>query len=438
MQVADDHALAVAHGLRGDAVHALQSVEVMAMAGQVEKRGQARRRAQHQAVAAFIEQQDAAQHGGMVGLHAQHHAFQHPFQRRARGQHFQHLPPRMLAPFHLAALADIAESPQARLLIAQLHAAHILFDHPSIAQVQHVASLAVAVRRVGACSEERRRLLELAFHVAHERRAIGLPVERVGYLPQVAEAPVRREDAAVDIVDQNAVDGRIEDAAQHGLAALRRLGHRQHARLPLLQLAGQLARARQRRLGAGTARRQQPGGQRQHDAGQHTGPGHQTGPRQQLAIETRHGAHAQGPGAAGDGDHLPRHEAVRRGRGKAARQAVIHQGRLGQLRAVIDFQVQLARRLTAHARHQVTHAERRKHPGAQGGAPLFHRAMRHTILVNGQHDEEAMRLGAAAILHQVNLARHGGPPRIARLLERGAAHGFGPEVIAEGQQVAVA
>ncbi len=362
------------------------------MAGQVEKRGQAGRRAQHQAVAAFIEQQDAAQHGRMVGLHAQHHAFQHPFQRRARGQHFQHLPPRVLAPLHLAALADIAEGPQARLFIAQLHAAHVLLDHPAIAQMQHVAPLAVAMRRVGACSQERRRLLQLAFHMAHQRRAIGLPVERIGHLPQVAEAPVRGEDAAIDVVDQDAVDGRIEDAAQHGLAALRCLGHRQHAGLALLQLASQLARARQRRLGAGTARRQQPGRQRQHDAGQQAGPGHQAGPRQQLAIEARHGAHAQGPGMAGDADRLLRHQAVRRGSRLRVRQAVIHQGRLGQLRAIIDFQVQLARPLAAHARHQVAHAERRKHPGAQGGTPLRHAGMRQAIVIDGQHDQEAMRL----------------------------------------------
>ena len=257
-------------------------------------------------------------------------------------------------------------------------------------------------------------------------------------MPQVAEAPVRGEDAACDVVDQNTVDGRIEDAAQHGLTALRCLGHRQHAGLTLFQLLRQLARTRQRRLGAGAARRQQPGCQRQHDAGQQAGPGHQAGPRQQLAIEARHGAHAQGPGMAGDADRLLRHQAVRPGRRQQLRQAVIHQGRLSLLCPIIDFQVQLARPLAAHARHQVAHAERRKHPGAQGGAPLFHAGMRQAIVIHGQHDQEAMRLGAAAILHQVDLARHGDLARVARLFERGAAHGFGPDVIAEGQQVAFA
>ncbi|PMQ07824.1 hypothetical protein JaAD80_27720 [Janthinobacterium sp. AD80] len=140
---------------------------------------------------------------------------------------------------------------------------------------------------------------------------------------------------------------------------------------------------------------------------------------------------------AGDDDGLLRGQRARCISGRGARHAVVHQAGVGQLRTVIDFQVQLARRLAAHAAHQVAHTEGREDPGAQRRAALRHAGARQAIVIHGQDHQETIGIAAAAVLHQADLARHGGLPRIARLLQRGAAHGLGQDIVAKRQRIAL-
>ena len=151
-----------------------------------------------------------------------------------------------------------------------------------------------------------------------------------------------------------------------------------------------------------------------------------------VRFEGRRAAEARQPGAAGNLHRVVDDEARERAALRGGEQQ-----RVGQRRAVEEFDVHIAQAVAEDAVHDVVRAKRAVHESEQRLAARVYSDWRDAIGVDRQVDQEAgLHLGAE-FLHQRDLARQRRQAGITRALHRLAAHRLGVHVVPEGAQVAI-
>lgn len=239
-----------------------------------------------------------------------------------------------------------------------------------------------------------------------------------GQIPHLAQAPVHVQHFALRVLHQYAVHGRIEDAADGGLAALLFAGQRQQGLLALAQIARQRLGIGLRRARPLAATRQLEGQRGQQYAEQHTRQRQPRGFALAGSIAVRC-PDLQGPDPAADAELLLTDTVAQQVFGLAVIHAV---GRRGAT-AIVDFHIQPAGTRSAQTGHQIIHPERRVHPARQGGTALRQRGGGQAMPVQRQHHQESglYRRLLFQLLHQPDARRQRRKTAIARQFQRCAA-----------------